>query len=103
MPIALALAGGAGIAAAVAIAYATVAATYWWEMRTCRPAPPRARRPASTVRTGADVPAPERVTVPARIDRAASNRSNPLLRGLCSVRLWRRRVRGGRRRRADRE
>ncbi|MFF0454272.1 hypothetical protein [Nocardia africana] len=39
MPIALALAGGAGIAAAVAIAYATVAATYWWEMRTCRPGP----------------------------------------------------------------
>ncbi|MGW0358458.1 hypothetical protein ACWDXV_30060 [Nocardia nova] len=37
MPIVLALTGGAGIAAAVAIAYATVAATYWWEMRTSRP------------------------------------------------------------------
>ncbi|MGA4787644.1 hypothetical protein [Nocardia sp. AB354] len=37
MPIMLTLTGGAGIAAAVAIAYATVAATYWWEMRTSRP------------------------------------------------------------------
>ncbi|PSR70131.1 hypothetical protein C8258_03660 [Nocardia sp. MDA0666] len=37
MPIALTLTGGAGIAAAVAVAYVTVAATYWWEMRASRP------------------------------------------------------------------
>ncbi|PPJ26909.1 hypothetical protein C5E45_21975 [Nocardia nova] len=30
------LTGGAGIAAAVTIAYGTVAATYWWEMRVSR-------------------------------------------------------------------
>ncbi|WP_062998214.1 hypothetical protein [Nocardia mikamii] len=37
MPVALALTGGAGIAAAVAVAYLTVAATYWWEMRASQP------------------------------------------------------------------
>lgn len=37
MPIALTLTGGAGIAATVAVAYVTVAATYWWEMRASGP------------------------------------------------------------------